>query len=152
MTDTQEPVETTNLSKKKKFRYYDSYISKVLKEVSKESGITNNAKQQLNSILITFARKIAENALELTEISGKRTLSDKEVSSAVQILFGGELKSHALTEGEKAVQTFVDNDKEKGSSRQSRAGIIFPPSVSEKFLRRFDTSTVMVTNKSPIFF
>ena len=46
MTDTQVPVETTNLSKKKKFRYYDSYISKVLKEVSKESGITNNAKQQ----------------------------------------------------------------------------------------------------------
>ena len=79
MTDTQEPVETTNLSKKKKFRYYDSYISKVLKEVSKESGITNNAKQQLNSILITFARKIAGNALELTEISGKRTLSDKEI-------------------------------------------------------------------------
>tara|TARA_B100000073_G_scaffold348353_1_gene366644 strand:+ start:2418 stop:3569 length:1152 start_codon:yes stop_codon:yes gene_type:complete len=150
MTDIQDP-EIKTQSKKKKFRYYDSYISKVLKEISSESGITNNAKQQLNSILICFSKIIANNAIELTELAGKRTLSEKEVSSAVQILLSGELKDHAISEGNSSIEKFTNNTKDKGSSRQSRAGIHFPPSVTEKFLRKFDTSNMMVTNKSPIF-
>jgi histone H3 len=39
----------------------------------------------------------------------------------------------------------------KGSSRQGKAGIIFPPSIVEKFLRNFGYSKVMVTSSSPVF-
>ncbi len=151
MTDTQAPENKTLMTKKKKFRYFDSYISKVLKEVSAESGITNNAKQQLNSVLIMFSKTIANNSLELTELSGKKTLSEKEVSCAVQILLSGDLKAHAIEQGENAIKKYLENNEEKGTSRQSRAGILFPPSVTEKFLRKFDKSSMMVTNKSPIF-
>ena len=151
MTDTQAPENKSLMTKKKKFRYFDSYISKVLKEVSAESGITNNAKQQLNSVLIMFSKTIANNSLELTELSGKKTLSEKEVACAVQILLSGDLKTHAIEQGENAVKKYLDNNEEKGTSRQSRAGILFPPSVTEKFLRKFDKSSMMVTNKSPIF-
>ena len=34
---------------KKKNRYFETYISKVLKQVSIGNGITSNSKQQLNS-------------------------------------------------------------------------------------------------------
>ncbi len=151
MTDTQAPETKTLTTKRKKFRYFDSYISKVLKEVSAESGITNNAKQQLNSVLIMFSKTIANNSLDLTELSGKKTLSEKEVACAVQILLTGDLERHAIEQGDKAVKSYNTNNEEKGTSRQSRAGILFPPSVTEKFLRKFDKSSMMVTNKSPIF-
>lgn len=151
MTDIQAPETKSLTTKRKKFRYFDSYISKVLKEVSAESGITNNAKQQLNSVLIMFSKTIANNSLDLTELSGKKTLSEKEVACAVQILLTGDLERHAIEQGDKAVKSYNTNNEEKGTSRQSRAGILFPPSVTEKFLRKFDKSSMMVTNKSPIF-
>ena len=40
---------------------------------------------------------------------------------------------------------------EKGCSRQTKAGIIFPPSVAEKFLRKFDNSIYMITQNGPVY-
>jgi len=137
--------------KKKRFRFYDSYIPKILKGSFENHGITSDAKQQLNSILIIFSKKLAEITLRLTEISGKRTLSSKEVQGATEIFLSGELKNISVSEGTKAVKQYTENTK-KGVSRQAKAGIIFPPSVTEKFLRRFDTSVVMVTHTAPVFF
>ena len=163
--DTVENVENSNKEdtcdnqvddtekqkhKKKKFRFYDSYIPKILKGSHENHGITCDAKQQLNSILCMFSKKIADITIQLTEISGKRTLSAKEVSSATEVFLYGALKQHAVTEGTKAVEQYSKNTK-KGISRQAKAGIIFPPSVTEKFLRRFDTSIIMVTHSAPVF-
>lgn len=136
--------------KRKKFRFYDSYIPKILKCSFENHGITSDAKQQLNSILIIFSKKLAEISLRLTDISGKRTLSAKEVKGATEIFLSGELKNHAVAEGTKAITQYAENTA-KGVSRQTKAGIIFPPSVTEKFLRRFDTSLVMVTHTAPVF-
>ena len=137
--------------KKKKFRYFDSYIPKVLKHSFENSGITSDARQQLNSILIMFATKISENTLRLTNFASKRTLSVKEVAGGVSLFLPGELKIHAISEGEKAVEQYTTNNKQKGTSRQAKASIIFPPSVAEKFLRRFDTSLIMVTHTAPVY-
>jgi histone H2A len=151
--DTQdEHVDESEKQKhrKKKFRFYDSYIPKILKHSYENNGITCDAKQQLNSILCIFSKKIADITIQLTDISGKRTLSAKEVSSATEIFLSGELKQHAVAEGTKAVDHYSQNTK-KGISRQVKAGIVFPPSVAEKFLRRFDTSVIMVTHTAPVF-
>ena len=44
--------QSKNNAIKKKFHYFETFISKVLKQVSDNAGITSNAKQQLNSFLI----------------------------------------------------------------------------------------------------
>ena len=147
-----ESLEIKSQSKKKKFRFYDSYISKVLKTIETNNGITSNAKQQLNSVLIIISKMIANRAVELTEISKKRTLSKKEVENSVKIYLEGELQAHAVRHGNKSVNAFETTElTEKGTSRQKRAEIIFPPSIAEKFLRKFDNCTIMVTQTAPVY-
>jgi histone H3/H4 len=136
--------------KKKKSRFFETYISKVLKQLSDKNGITSNSKQQLNSALCIVSRKISSMVVRLTEIAKKKTMSDKEVSNAISIIFSGDLAKNSIREGEKSVTKF-GADFSKGSSRQGKAGIVFPPSIAEKFLRNFGYSKVMVTSTAPVF-
>ena len=39
------------ITKKKKTRFFETHIAKVLQQVSPKNGITSHAKQQLNSAL-----------------------------------------------------------------------------------------------------
>ena len=150
-SDVQSDVpDKSTAAKKKKSRFFETYISKVLKQVSEKSGITSNSKQQLNSALCIVAKTISSTVVRLTEIAKKKTLSDKEVSNAVKILFSGDLAENSIREGCKSVEKF-NTGSSKGSSRQGKAGIIFPPSIAEKFLRNFGYSKVMVTSAAPVF-
>ena len=136
-------------TRKKKSRLFETYISKVLKQVSEKSGITSNSKQQLNSALCIISKSISTMAIRLTEIAKKKTLSDKEVSNAVKVLFSGHLANNSISKGCKSVEKF--NSVSSNGSRQEKAGIIFPPSIAEKFLRNFGYSKVMVTSTAPVF-
>jgi histone H3/H4 len=138
------------VNKKKKSRFFETYISKVLKQVSEHNGITCNSKQQLNSCMCIITREISRMVIKLTEIAKKKTMSDKEVSNAVGIMFSGDLATNSIREGEKSVSKFNEKTS-KGSSRQGKAGIIFPPSIAEKFLRNFGYSKIMVTSTAPVF-
>jgi histone H2A len=135
---------------KKKFRFFDVYINKALKQVSKNE-ITTNAKSQLNNLLIILAKLISEKSLELVIIAKKKTLSTKELENSISLLFPGELKKVMIEEGQKSINKFNDKEENKGSSRQNKAGILFPPSVCEKFLRKFGTSNILVTAESPVY-
>lgn len=137
--------------KKKKTRFFETYISKVLKQVSSENGITANSKQQLNSALCHISRLVANKVITLTEIAKKKTMSDKEVINAIRIVFPVDLANNAIAHGQKAVDTYESVDNTKGVSRQEKAGILFPPAQTEKFLRNFGYSKVMVTNNAPVF-
>jgi histone H3/H4 len=132
---------------KKKFRYYENYISKLLKKLSDSSEITMNARQQLNHLTINLERIISNKALELTEISKKKTLSEKEVKNAIKFVLPSSLCAQCLDTAEEAINNYND---EKGITRQAKAGLIFPPSISEKFLRKFGCSKTLVTSQSPV--
>jgi histone H3/H4 len=137
-------------AKRKKSRFFETYISKVLKQVADKNGITSNSKQQLNSALCIVARTISLVVTRLTQIAKKKTMSDKEVANTVRVLFSGDLAENSIREGVKSVEKF-SAEASKGSSRQGKAGIIFPPSIAEKFLRNFGYSKVMVTSTAPVF-
>lgn len=139
-------TENSKLQKKKKSRFFETYISKVLKTIA-SNGITANAKQQLNSAICVIAKTLCKTTAELTCIAGKKTVSVKEIQHAMSILFPSILCETCSKEGEQCIEKFTDTTS-KYSSRQNKAGIIFPPSVSEKFLR---TSKLMVTKTSPVF-
>merc|ERR1719371_134463 len=53
----------------------------------------------------TFDRLAAESS-KLVRYNRKRTLSSREIQSAVKLLLPGELSKHAISEGTKAVQKF----------------------------------------------
>jgi histone H3 len=143
-----EEKQEKGVNKRKQTRFFETYISKVLKTVSSESGITSNAKQQLNSAICIIAQKLARFVSELTAISGKKTISVEEVRNSVKFIMTGTLQETVLRYAEDSVSTF-ENATPKHSARQNKAGIIFPPSISEKFLREFGH---MLTKTTPIYF
>lgn len=145
-------METTQkaVTKKKKTRFFETYISKVLKKVSEQNGITANSKQQLNSTLCHISRIIANNVISLTEVAKKKTVSEKEVINSLYLTLPKELAEKAVEQSRRAMDTFQTVDNIKGTSRQEKAGIIFPPSQTEKFLRNFGYSKVMITSSAPI--
>ena len=136
--------------KKKRTRFYEIYLTKLLKQVSGENGITSNSKQQLNSILCAITRLVSARVNELTEMARKKTMSEKEVVNALHVLFPGDLGKGMATMCDQAVENYRNDDATKGVTRQERAGIIFPPSVTEKYLRNFGYSKTMVSNTAPV--
>ena len=154
VVETKSPekcMKTVIKANKKKNRYFETYISKVLKQVSPNNGITSNSKQQLNSAICIIAKEISNLIMKLTEFAKKKTISDKEVTNAVKIIFSGDLSLNSIREGEKSIKTYNTELPRYGGSRQGKAGIIFPPSIAEKFLRNFGYSRMMVTSSAPIF-
>jgi histone H3 len=135
----------------KRSHFFESGVYRVLKQLSNNSGITSNAKQQLNNALCIIARNIASHATIMIQISQKKTISVNDIRDSVYVTLSGELCTNSIIEGEKAVVRY-DKDTTTGSSRQDKAGIIFSPSIAEKFLRQFGMSKCMISKQAPIFF
>jgi histone H2A len=76
-------------------------------------------------------------------------LCSTHLNVGLNIILSGELLKNSLSEGERSITNFK-NDNKKGT-RQNKAGIIFPPSITEKFLRNFGNSKLMITSLAPIF-
>lgn len=140
--------------RRKKTRFFEIYISKVLKTITSSHGITANAKQQLNSVICSLAQFIATRSVQLTLIAHKKTMSVKEIENAVRIFMYGNLRDNSVKHGRDAVEKFSvdDNEESKHLSRQNRANIVFPPSIAEKFLRNFGHSKLMITKTTPVYF
>jgi histone H2A len=144
--------QNNKVVKKKKSHMFETYISKVLKEIAPTNGITNNAKQQLNSALCHIAKHISSITLKLTVTGRKKTVSKREIENALKVVLSGKLLENAMKEGNKSCDKILNaGDSNVNSSRQSKAGIIFPPALTEKFLRNFGLSNVMLSSTSPIY-
>jgi histone H2A len=130
---------------KKINHFFEIYISKVLKQISPQNGITLNAKQQLNSFLCILLKEISSMVSELTKISKKKTISVKEIKNALSIILFGELLNCCIREGDKACDSFSNETK---GSRHVRANIIFPPSLIDKFLRN---GSLSVASLAPVY-
>lgn len=145
--------------KKKRSRFFESYITKILHQVSPENKINTNAKQQLNTALCHICRMICDQSLKLSEFASKKTVDIDEISNSLAIVLSGELLKHCIKEGDNAVKRYQDFNQTKitlgaripSTSRSIQADIIFQPSITERFLRRFGYSKSMVTANSPIF-
>jgi histone H3/H4 len=153
MTDINENQINTPIGpvKKKRPRYFETYIAKILKTVSSTNGIASNAKQQLNSAIKILAKIIAEKCHNITQITKKKTMSTKEVEASLSVVLSGQLLQQTIEYSKQSVESFMSGDVNKGTSRQSKANIIFPPSTSEKFLRDFGYSKIMVTSSAPVY-
>ena len=116
--------------------------------------MTANVKQQLNYATSTIARVISDHTLRMTIISQKKTMSVKETRNAFQFLSTETLFQDADNFATKTVDSFETCEKiptGHNISRKIKAGILIPPSLSEKFLRNFGTTKIMVTKTAPVY-
>jgi histone H3 len=148
MNKAQKPT-----NKKKKSRFFELYILKLLKNVSETHGVTTNTKQQLNSILCFICKIISDKAYDLTIFAGKKTISEKEILNSLKLVLPENLCKTAIMKGKNYVDVFnsANETETKGMSRKTRASSCFPPSIIEKFLRNFGYNKVLVTSNTPIF-
>lgn len=149
--NNMEPSQQLN-NKKKRPRFFELYIGKVLKNISDTNGIANNPKQQLNSILTHIANIISDKTEYLTRIAQKKTISVKEISNAIKLCFPEAISTVILEKADQAVKLYEENSSNtKITTRQDKAGIIFPPAICEKHIRQSGTSKLMVTAHPPIY-
>ncbi|KAK9124046.1 hypothetical protein Sjap_013648 [Stephania japonica] len=86
---------------------YQRYLSKVLKQVHPELGVSSKAMTVLNGFINDMFERLANEAAKLSVYAGKTTMSSREIQDAVRLVVPGELGKHAMVEGTKAVSTYM---------------------------------------------
>ena len=61
----------------------------------------------MNSFVNDIFERIASEASRLAQYNKRRTLSSREIQSAIRLLLPGELAKHAVSEGTKAVTKYT---------------------------------------------
>ncbi len=134
---------------KKQFRYYHNYIPRFLKSNYPDNGVTSNCRDQLNSLLCNLTKIIADKSISIIKYNNKRTITPSDVSGAISIILSREMCKDIQNEYESNIESYR-NPSNKGRSKHVKAGMVMPPSISDKYLRDFGESKYMVTNESPI--
>jgi len=111
-TKTKTPKESGASTEKKgrskrRTETFALYIYKVLKQVHPDTGISKKAMNIMNSFINDTFERIALESSKLVRYNKKRTLSSREIQTAVKLLLPGELAKHAISEGTKAVTKFT---------------------------------------------
>ena len=95
--------------KKARKQTYGSYIYKVLKQVHPDVGVSKKSMSIMNSFVNDLFERIAGQASSLAAINKKKTISSREIQTAVRLLLPGELAKHAVSEGTKAVTKYTSS-------------------------------------------
>ena len=103
--------------RKKRTESFSIYIYKVLKQVHPDTGISKKGMSIMNSFVFDIFERIAGEAGKLVGYSKSKTLTSREIQTAVRLILPGELAKHAVSEGTKAVTKYTSNQRseEQGS-------------------------------------
>ncbi|XP_078393013.1 NEDD8 ultimate buster 1-like [Cetorhinus maximus] len=86
---------------------YSIYIYKVLKQIHPEAGISSMAMSIMNSFVNNLFERIADEASHLARYNKRRTISSREIKTAVCLLLPSEMAKYAMSEGTKAVSKYT---------------------------------------------
>ena len=138
---------------KRKVYTFKSHIYKVLKQVHPDMGFTADGKEQMNHFVEHFADKIADEAAFLAKKEHKKTISSREVQTAVRLVLPGELAKHAVSEGTKAVTKYTSHSPRKGKkvSKSWRAGLQFPVSRFKTILQKHAPRGFRIGEGAPVY-
>jgi len=95
--------------KKKRNETFALYIYKVLKQIHPETGISAKSMAIMNSFIIDIFERVCNESVRLIMYTRRRTLSSREIKTAVRLMLPGELSKHALSEGQKAVNKYTSD-------------------------------------------
>jgi len=91
---------------KKRTESYSIYIYKVAKQVHPDKGISSKAMSIMNSFVTDLFERLAAEASKLSAYNKSKTLTSREIQTAVRLILPGELAKHAVSEGTKAVTKY----------------------------------------------
>jgi len=91
---------------KKRVESYSTYIYRVLKQVHPDTGISKSGMAVMNSFINDVFGRVTAEAGNLARYNDRKTLSSREVQTAIRLVLPGELAKHAVSEGTKAVTKF----------------------------------------------
>lgn len=100
---------TDKRRKKRRTETFTLYISKVLRQVHPETGVSRKSMSIMNSFINDVFDRLAAEAVRLVLYNKKRTLSPREIQTSVRLMLPGELSKHAVSEGTKAVTKFLSS-------------------------------------------
>lgn len=99
-------VRTTTKRHRKPKRSFKGYFAKVLKSLKKDVGISKRGMEVVNSMVLEALDKMVVEVQNLLQMTGKKTVSSREIQTAVRVIFPGELAKHAVSEATKAVTMY----------------------------------------------
>lgn len=135
-----------------KEKSFKIYIFRLLKNVNSGLHITKSAMEALDSVLRVFADRVMDRALTLTAFDNKKTISSSEIATAVRMIFPASLADESAVFAQNAVSKFEDSTTtEQMQMRETKAGLVFSVSASEKYVRRFGQVGFYVSATSPVY-
>jgi histone H2B len=82
---------------------YNTYIYRTLKQIHKDVGFSGKGIKVVNSFVKDIFDRIAVEAAALTRVNKTRTMTSREIQTAVRLVLPPELAKHAMAEGTKTV-------------------------------------------------
>ena len=99
---------------------YETYIRRVLRTVHPDAQITEQALAAMDTYVCLVEQKLAFASAGLCRENGRKTVSTRDVQTAVRILCPGEIARQGASEGTKAVTRW------NGDKTQESSGLVFP--------------------------
>lgn len=103
------PAEDKKKRKKRRTESFGYFIYRVLKQVHPDLGISSKAMSIMNSFVNDFLQRIAEESSRLADYCKRRTITSREIQTAVRLLLHGDLAKCAVSEGAKAVAKYTES-------------------------------------------
>jgi histone H2B len=100
---------------------FNVYIHKVLKQVQPQMRISKKSMNVMNGLLMDTLNRLAAVGGEMAKKDHKETLTDKDIQSAVKIVFPGQLSNHAVSEGTKALAISKREEEAPAPARGSKS-------------------------------
>ena len=88
---------------------YATHVRRILKMVHPHESISKQAMHVICSMLCDWERRISVEAQNLLQQGSAKTLTSREIQTAVRLILPGELAKHAVSEGTKAVTKFTSS-------------------------------------------
>jgi len=132
---------STERTKKRHYTGWKTYLSKILKQVHPDTGISGEAMGTMEALLDDGLRQIMDSANLLSTESARKTVDSRLIAAAVHLCVPGELRKHAIIEGTKAVAKYQSSKTGGGSrvSKASRAGLQLAPARVERIMMKHST-------------
>ena len=106
------PVQDVKKPRRRKDTF-STYIYKVLKQVHPDTGISKYGMSVMNSFITDVFERIMTEARTVQSIRKSKTLTSREIQTAVRLVLPHELGTHTVSEGAKAVGKFSNQPQAK---------------------------------------
>lgn len=117
---------------------WEYYLPQILAQANQHDlRMSGPAKKILNDLLEKLSDKISASSAVFVDNCRKRTVSSREVQSAVRVILPKELIRYAVSAGTGAVMRFSSENSKgvKGERREVKARLVLPVSRAEANLR-----------------